>query len=59
MIEWEIAPGEGAVTVKKATEYTVEYLHKSVFPDGTSKPISVEEMDEAIEKYIRKKHARR
>jgi AbrB family looped-hinge helix DNA binding protein len=59
VIEWDEGSGEGAVTVKKAAEYSLEDLHKNVFPDGPPKPIRVEEIDEAIEKYIRKKHARR
>lgn len=59
VIEWEEGSREGTVTVKKASEYTLEDLNKKVFPDGAPKPISVDEMDEAIKIYIRKKHARR
>lgn len=59
VIEWEDGLNENSVTVKKAAEFSVENLHENLFPDGPPKPISVEEMDEAIKDYIRKKHARR
>lgn len=58
VIEWE-NDSEERITVRRAAEYTLEDLHKNIFPDGPPKPISVQEMDEAIEAYIRKKHARR
>jgi hypothetical protein len=45
--------------VAKAAEYTLDDLHKNIFPDGAPKPISVEVMDEAIIDCMRKKHARR
>lgn len=57
VIEWE-EKGD-AVIVRRAGRYSSEDLHKLIFPDGPPKPISVEEMDEAIKAYIRKKHARR
>ena len=57
VIEWEEQGDE--VVVRRAGRYTSEDLHKIAFPDGPPKPISVEEMDEAIKGYIRKKHARR
>lgn len=57
VIEWEEQGGE--VVVRRSGQYSSEDLHKMIFPDGPPKPISVEEMDEAIKGYIRKKHARR
>lgn len=60
VIEWENdSADEERVTVRRAAEYTLEDLHKNIFPDGPPKPISVQQMDEAIEDYLRKKHARR
>ncbi len=59
VIEWENDPSEKRVTVRKAAEYTLEDLHRITFPEGPPAPISVQEMDDAIEGYIRKKHARR
>lgn len=56
VIEWD-ASGDDVV-VRRAGRYTFEDLNKMLFPDGPPKPISIEEMDEAIRKYIRKKHAR-
>jgi len=57
VIEWEEHGDE--VVVKKAAQYTLEDLHKILFPEGPPPPISVEEIDESIKKYIRKKHGRR
>lgn len=57
VIEWEDKGDD--VVVRRAGRYSSEDLHKIAFPDGPPKPISVEEMDEAIKGYIRKKHARR
>lgn len=57
VIEWEDDAAGGRVTVRRAAEYTLEDLHKNLFPDGPPRPISIKEMDEAIEDYMRKKHA--
>jgi len=59
VIEWEDDPDGASVTVRRAAEYDLDDLHRNVFPDGPPKPISVEEIDRAIENYMRKKHARR
>jgi AbrB family looped-hinge helix DNA binding protein len=59
VIEWDQSSREDVVMVKKAAEYTLEDLHRNVFPDGAPEAIGVDEMDEAIKNYIRKKHARR
>ncbi|MBX7061563.1 MAG: AbrB/MazE/SpoVT family DNA-binding domain-containing protein [Pyrinomonadaceae bacterium] len=59
VIEWEDEGDEASVTVKKATEYDLDDLHKNVFPDGPPKPISIDEIDKAIDAYLRKKHAGR
>lgn len=57
LIEWEEL-GD-AVVVRRAGQYSSEDLHKIIFPDGPPKPISVDEIDEAIKGYIRNRHARR
>ncbi len=59
VIEWEDDPDGASVTVRRAAEFDLDDLHRNVFPDGPPKPISVEEIDRAIENYMRKKHARR
>lgn len=56
-LEWE-EHGDHAV-VRRAGKYTSLDIHKVLFPDGPPKPISVEEMDEAIAQYMREKYARR
>lgn len=56
-LEWE-EQGDHAI-VRRAGKYTSLDIHKMLFPDGPPKPITVEDMDEAIGQYMRKKHARR
>jgi len=56
VLEWE---QEGdKVVVRKAGKYTSLDIHKALFKTPP-KPITVEQMDEAIGRYIRKKYARR
>ena len=57
VLEWE-EEGE-RVFVRKAGRYTSEDIHRAVFPEGPPKAQTVEEMDEGIREYMRKKHARR
>jgi AbrB family looped-hinge helix DNA binding protein len=56
-IAWE---EEGdKIVVTRAEKYSSEDIHKALFPDGPPKRRSIEEMDEGIRSYLRKKHARR
>ena len=56
-IEWE---EEGdKIVVRRTGKYTFEDIHKALFGNRKPKPISVEQMDEAIASYIQEKHARR
>ena len=56
-MEWE--EEDGKVVVRRAGKYTFEDIHKKLFPNGPPRRLSVEEMDEAIARNIRKRHARR
>lgn len=55
ILEWEVEGDK--VVVRKAAKYTFEEIHKAIFKTPP-KPITVEQMDEAIADYLRKKHAR-
>ncbi|MGD9629103.1 MAG: AbrB/MazE/SpoVT family DNA-binding domain-containing protein [Pyrinomonadaceae bacterium] len=57
VIEWEEHGDE--VVVKRATLYTLEDLHKSLFPKGPPRRRSLRELKEGIKKYVRDRHARR
>ena len=57
VIEWEEEAGK--VVVRRSGGYTFEDIHKMLFPDGPPPRKSLEEMDEGIREYMRKKHARR
>ena len=56
VLEW--IEEDGRFVVRREGKYTFEDMHKALFPTPP-KPISVEEMDEAIRKHLRRKHARR
>jgi len=56
-LEWE--DDGGRIVVRRGGKYTSEDIHRALFKGRKPKPISVEEMDEAIAQYIREKHARR
>ena len=56
-VEWQ--EEDGKVVVRKAGKFTFEDIHRVLFPNGPPPPVTVEEMDEGIRRYIRKRHARR
>ena len=57
VLEWD---EEGdRIVVRRVGRYTSEEMHKALFPNGPPAPRTVEEMDEGIREYMRKKHARR
>lgn len=56
-IEW----GEEGdkIVVRRSGKYTFADMRRVLFPDGPPRPHTVEEMDEGIREYMRKRHARR
>jgi antitoxin PrlF len=58
VLEW--TEEDGRIVIRRVGKYTWEDVHKAVFPHGPPrKAVTVEEMDEGIREYIRKKYARR
>jgi AbrB family looped-hinge helix DNA binding protein len=55
VLEWEDEGGK--VVVRRSGKYTFEDIRRKLFPEGPP-PKTIEEMDEGIRQYIRKKHAR-
>lgn len=56
VLEWE---EEGdKIVVRRVGKYTSEDIHNAVFHGQTPKMRTVEEMDEGIRDYFRKKYAR-
>jgi len=57
VLEWE---EDGAkFTVRRAGKYTFEDIHRALFKGKKPKPITVEQMTEAIAEGIAEKYARR
>jgi antitoxin PrlF len=57
VLEWEEEGGK--VVVRQAGNFTFDDIRKALFPEGPPRRLGVEEMDEAIRRNIRKRHARR
>jgi AbrB family looped-hinge helix DNA binding protein len=57
ILEWD--EDGGRMVVRRAAGYTFEEIRRRLFPDGPPPPLTVEEMDEAIRRNIRRRHARR
>jgi antitoxin PrlF len=56
-IEWD---EEGdKIVVRRSGKYTFDDIRRVLFPDGPPSSHTVEEMDEGIREYMRKRHARR
>ena len=57
VLEWD---EEGdAVVVRKAGRYSSEDIHCAIFPKGKPALKKLEEFDEGVRQFIKKKHARR
>jgi AbrB family looped-hinge helix DNA binding protein len=57
VLEWD-EDGD-RIVVRRAGEYTSEDIHRTLFPRGSPKPRTLEELKDGIRQYIRTKHARR
>lgn len=57
VLEWD-EQGD-AIVVRRAGTVTSEEIHRALFPDGPPPRRTIDEMDEGVRQYMRKKHARR
>jgi len=57
VVEWD-AEGD-RIFIRRAGRYTWEEINRTLFPNGPPPRRSIEEMDDGIREYIRRKHARR
>jgi len=56
VLEWD---EEGdAVVVRKAGRYSSEDIHRAIFPQGKPAVKRIEEFDQGVRQFIKKKHAR-
>jgi len=56
ILEWDESGGQ--IIVRRAAKYTTEEIHRALFPDGPTKPRTLEELNEAKRQYILERHAR-
>jgi len=56
VLEWDEDGGQ--IVVRRAGRYSSEDIHGTLFPEGSTKPRTLDELKEGIRQYIRKKHAR-
>jgi antitoxin PrlF len=56
-LEWD--EEDGKIVVRRSGQYSFLDIHRRLFPNGPPRHRTIEEMDEGIREYIRKKYARR
>jgi AbrB family looped-hinge helix DNA binding protein len=56
VLEWEEQGDQ--IVVRRAGRYTSEDLHRALFPTPP-KPLTLEEMKEGIQEYVKRRYARR
>jgi AbrB family looped-hinge helix DNA binding protein len=56
VLEWD--EEDGAIVVRRKGRFSSLEMHKALFPNGPPKRRTVAEMDEAIKRYVRRRHAR-
>ncbi len=57
ILEWD---EEGdKIVVRRAAQFSSEEIHRAVFPEGTPKRRTLDEMKEGIRQYVRERYARR
>ena len=57
VLEWD--EHGGAIVVRRAGRYSFEDIHRVLFPKGPPKRRTIEQMEQGIRRYVRKRHARR
>ncbi len=57
VLEWD--EDDGQIVVRRSARFTSEDIHRALFPKGTPKARSVDEMKEGIRRRVRKRHASR
>lgn len=55
VLEWH--EQDGSVVVRRAGRFSSSDMHQALFPKGTPKAKQVPDVQEAIRKYIRQRHA--
>ena len=56
VLEWDEDGGQ--IVVRRAGRYTSVDIHRTLFPEGSPKARTLEELKAGIRQHIRKKHAR-
>lgn len=57
VLEWDEQDGD--IVVRRSGKYTSEDIHRALFPEGPPRTRTLDEIEEGIRQYMRKKHARR
>lgn len=57
VLQWE--EDAGKIVVRRAGKYTFADIHRALFGNKKPKPRTLEELKEAVPKYIREKYGRR
>jgi len=56
ILEWNEEAGN--VVVRRAGRYTSADIHRALFPQGSPRTRSIEELKSGVARYVKKRHAR-
>jgi antitoxin PrlF len=57
ILEWD--EEDNKIVVRRSARYTLEDLHRTVFPEGPPRARTLAELKQGIRRHIRERHARR
>ena len=57
ILQWD--EEDGKIVVRRAGRFSFEDIHRALFPDGTPKARTLDELKEGIRRSVRERHARR
>jgi antitoxin PrlF len=57
ILEWD--EDQGRIVIRRAAKFTIQDVHRTLFPEGPPPPRTLDELKEGIRQRMRERYARR